>query len=42
MSTVEFLAVLAGLLTVWQGIDLVIQLLGEHHRELSWSVGLPF
>ncbi len=42
VSTVEYLAVLAGLITAWIGTDALLGLLQHHHREFSWAVGLPF
>lgn len=41
-STAEYLAVLAGLMVLWRGSQLVLQLLAEHHDEFSWALMIPF
>ncbi len=41
MSTSEYLAVLAGLIAVWQGADLVIDYLDMREQRLLWTFALP-
>lgn len=41
-STAEYLAVLAGLMALWRGSQLVLRLLAEHHDEFSWALMIPF
>lgn len=38
----EYLAVLLGLIVVWQGARVVLNLLREHHDEFSWALMIPF
>ena len=38
----EYLAVLLGLMTVWQGAQAVLALIRQHHSEYSWVLMLPF
>jgi hypothetical protein len=41
-STAEYLAVLLGLVVVWQGAQFVLALIREHHDEFSWALMIPF
>ena len=41
-STAEYLAVLLGLIVVWQGAQFVLALIREHHDEFSWALMIPF
>jgi hypothetical protein len=38
----EYLAVLLGLMTVWQGAPAVLRLIQQHHAEFSWALMVPF
>jgi hypothetical protein len=38
----EYLAVLMGLMVVWEGAQAVLALLREHHNEFSWALMIPF
>lgn len=38
----EYLAVLLGLTTMWQGAPAVLRLIQEHHAEFSWALMIPF
>jgi hypothetical protein len=38
----EYLVVLAGLMVIWRGAQLVLRLIREHHTEFSWALMLPF
>jgi hypothetical protein len=38
----EYLAVLLGLIVVWQGAQAALNLLREHHDEFSWALMIPF
>lgn len=41
-SSAEYLAILAGLMVVWRGSRLMLELLAEHHDEFSWALMIPF
>lgn len=41
-STVEYVAVLLGLIVVWQGAQFVLGLIREHHDEFAWALMIPF
>ena len=41
-SSAEYLAVVAGLMVVWRGSQLMLALLAEHHDEFSWALMIPF
>lgn len=41
-STAEYLAVLLGLIIVWQGAQFVLALIAEHYDEFSWALMIPF
>jgi hypothetical protein len=41
-SSAEYLAILAGLMVVWRGTQLMLTLLAEHHDEFSWALMIPF
>ena len=38
----EYVAALLGLIVVWQGAQLALNLLREHHDEFSWALMIPF
>lgn len=38
----EYLAVLVGLIVVWRGAQMALNLLREHHEEFSWALMIPF
>lgn len=41
-GTGEYVAVLLGLLTVWQGARLLLRLLQQHHDSFSQALMIPF
>lgn len=41
-GTAEYLAILVGLMVVWRGAQVVLELLREHHDEFSWALMIPF
>jgi hypothetical protein len=41
-GTSEYLAVLMGLMVVWEGAQAVLALMREHHNEFSWALMIPF
>ena len=41
-GTVEYLAVLLGLMVMWRGAQAVLTLVREHHDEFSWALMMPF
>ena len=41
-AVTEYLAVLLGLIVVWQGAQLALNFLREHHDEFSWALMIPF
>lgn len=41
MSSAEYLAITAGLITVWQGVEQVIYWLTVHEERLLWSLSIP-
>ena len=41
-GTAEYLAILVGLMVVWRGAQLALELLREHHDEFSWALMIPF
>lgn len=41
-ATSEYLAVLMGLMVVWEGAQAVLALVREHHAEFSWALMIPF
>jgi hypothetical protein len=41
-TSTEYVAVLLGLLVVWQGAQAALTLLREHHTEFSWVLMIPF
>ena len=41
-GSAEYLAILAGLMVVWRGTQLMLTLLAEHHDEFSWALMIPF
>ena len=38
----EYLAVLLGLMAVWQGAPAVLRWMQEYYAEFSWSLMVPF
>ena len=38
----EYLAVLAGLVVVWRGAELVLAMIQEHHDEFTWALMIPY
>lgn len=40
-TTIEYLVVLAGILAVWAGAEVILNVLNEHQGELSWALSLP-
>lgn len=38
----EYIAVLVGLMAVWNASQTVLNLLREHHDEFSWVLMMPF
>lgn len=40
-TTVEYLAVLLGLILAWLGTEAVLMMLNEHQGELGWALSLP-
>lgn len=42
MSSAEYLAVAAGLIGLWSGIDRLIKALGTHAEGALWSLAIPF
>ncbi|HEY5760807.1 MAG TPA: hypothetical protein VIU34_33500 [Steroidobacter sp.] len=41
-GTAEYLAILAGLMVVWRGARVALELLREHYDEFSWALMIPF
>jgi len=41
-GSAEYVAILAGLMVVWRGSQLVLELLAEHHDEFSWTLMIPY
>lgn len=41
-AAAEYLAVLLGLMAVWQGAPAVLRLIREYHSEFSWALMVPF
>lgn len=41
MSSAEYLAITAGLVTVWQGTEQIITWLTVHEQRLLWSLAIP-
>ena len=41
-SSAEYLAVLAGLMVLWQGARALLQRLVEYDAEFSWTLLIPF
>ena len=41
MSSAEYLAITAGLITVWQGVEPIIYWLTIHEERLLWSLAIP-
>lgn len=41
MTTSEYIAVLAGLIAVWQGADVVVDYLQLREARLLWTFALP-
>jgi hypothetical protein len=41
-SSAEYVAILAGLMVIWRGTQLMLALLAEHHDEFSWALMIPF
>jgi hypothetical protein len=41
-SSVEYVAILAGLMVLWRGSHALLALLAEHHDEFSWALMIPF
>ena len=41
-GTSEYLAVLLGLMTVWNGTQALLALARRHHDEFSWALSMPF
>jgi len=41
-AAAEYLAILAGLMVLWRGSQLVLALLAEYHDEFSWTLMIPF
>lgn len=41
-ASAEYLAILAGLMVLWRGSQLVLSLLVEYHDEFSWTLMIPF
>jgi hypothetical protein len=42
MTTSEYLAVAAGLLSVWQGVERVTEHFAIHSEALTWTLAIPF
>ena len=40
-AMVEYVVVLAGLIVIWGGAELVLRLLREHQSEFTWTLSLP-
>ncbi len=38
----EYLAVLAGLMVVWRGAELVLAMIHEHHDRFVWALMIPY
>jgi hypothetical protein len=41
-SSAEYLAIVAGLMVLWRGSRLLLELLAEYHDEFSWTLMIPF
>ena len=41
-STAEYVAILAGLMALWRGSQIVLELFAEHQDEFSWALMIPF
>ena len=41
-SSAEYIAILAGLMVLWRGSQVLLELLAEHHDEFSWALMIPF
>ena len=41
MSSAEYLAVAAGLIGLWSGIDRVIEALDRHGDSVLWTLAIP-
>ena len=42
MSSAEYIAVAAGLIVTWQGIESVIDWLSLREQNLLWAFSIPF
>ena len=40
-AMIEYVVVLAGLIAIWAGAELVLKLLREHQGEFTWTLSLP-
>jgi hypothetical protein len=38
----EYLAVLLGLIAIWNGAPAVMRLIQQHYAEFSWALMIPF
>ena len=41
-ASAEYLAVLAGLIVIWRGSQLLLAMLAERQAEFSWTLMIPF
>jgi hypothetical protein len=41
-GSAEYLAILAGLMVIWRGSRLMLELLAEYHDEFCWALMIPF
>lgn len=41
-SSTEYLAILAGLMVLWRGSQIVLEQFVEYHDEFSWMLMIPF
>lgn len=41
-ASAEYIAIVAGLMVLWRGSRLLLELLAEHHDEFSWTLMIPF
>jgi hypothetical protein len=38
----EYLSVLAGLMILWRGAEVVLALIQEHHDKFTWALMIPY
>ena len=41
-TAAEYAAVMVGLIAVWEGARVFLDLIHEHHSEFSWALMIPF